>query len=130
MRAVEHDLNSLRKLVRELQQENGRLKALLVENNIAFDREDVFQNAETVDEYDEDQGSRILPLKPDDQMAREFFGMFWGRTDVFAKRGKKVAIFPNALTGGTIRFAQRRIIQRRSAMRTVNTEHGNRLSGG
>ena len=94
MRAVEHDLNSLRKLVRELQQENGRLKALLVENNIAFDREDVFQNAETIDEYDEDQGSRILPLKPDDQMAREFFGMFWGRTDVFAKRGKKGGYFP------------------------------------
>ena len=29
MRALEHDLNSLRKLIRELQLENSRLKAIL-----------------------------------------------------------------------------------------------------
>ena len=97
MRTVEQDLNSLRKLVRELQQENSKLKMLLQENAIAFEQEDVFQNAEAIDEYDEDQGSRILPLKPDEQMAKEFFGMFWGRTDVYAKRGKNGGYFPQCL---------------------------------
>lgn len=97
MRTVEQDLNSLRKLVRELQQENSKLKMLLQENAIAFEQEDVFQNAEAIDEYDEDQGSRILPLKPDVQMAKEFFGMFWGRTDVYAKRGKNGGYFPQCL---------------------------------
>ena len=75
MRTVEHDLNSLRKLVRELQLENSRLKAILQDNQIAFE-EDAFQNTEAIDEYDEDQGSRILPINPDEQMAKEFFGMF------------------------------------------------------
>lgn len=81
MRTVEHDLNSLRKLVRELQLENSRLKAILQDNQIAFEEEDAFQNTEIIDEYDEDQGSRILPINPDEQMAKEFFGMFWGHTD-------------------------------------------------
>ena len=60
MRAVEHDLNSLRKLVRELQQENSRLRALLQVNKIVFEPENAFENAETIDEYDEDQGSRMM----------------------------------------------------------------------
>ena len=94
MRTVEHDLNSLRKLVRELQLENSRLKAILKDNQIAFEEEDAFQNTEIIDEYDEDQGSRILPINPDEQMAKEFFGMFWGRTDVYAKRGKNGGYFP------------------------------------
>ncbi len=94
MRTVEHDLNSLRKLVRELQLENSRLKAILKDNQIAFEEEDAFQNTEIIDEYDEDQGSRILPINPDEQMAKEFFGMFWGRTDVYAKHGKNGGYFP------------------------------------
>ena len=68
MRTVEHDLNSLRKLVRELQLENSRLKAILQDNQIAFEEEDAFQNTEAIDEYDEDQGSRILPINPDEQI--------------------------------------------------------------
>ena len=51
MRTVEHDLNSLRKLVRELQLENSRLKAILQDNQIAFEEEDAFQNTEAIDEY-------------------------------------------------------------------------------
>ena len=62
MRTVEHDLNSLRKLVRELQLENSRLKAILKDNQIAFEEEDAFQNTEIIDEYDEDQGSSLPRL--------------------------------------------------------------------
>ncbi|MCR4655869.1 MAG: hypothetical protein K5770_06535 [Lachnospiraceae bacterium] len=43
---------------------------------------------EVPDEYDEDQGARIIPLNPDIDMAKEFYGYFWGRTDVYARRGK------------------------------------------
>ena len=46
------------------------------------------------DDYDPDQGSRIMPFSVDDDLARRFYGVFWGRTDVFAKRGKKGGYFP------------------------------------
>jgi len=94
VRTIQHDLNSLRKLVRELQVENNRLKSLLKNNHIVFEEADAFQNSESIDEYDEDQGARILPINPNEQMAKEFFGMFWGRTDVYAKHGKNGGYFP------------------------------------
>ncbi len=55
MRANEHDLNSLRGMIRRLQEENASLKKLLDENNILY---------------------------------------FWGRTDVYARRGKVGGYFP------------------------------------
>ena len=36
MRANEHDLNSLRGMIRKLQEENASLKRLLEENNIVY----------------------------------------------------------------------------------------------
>lgn len=42
MQLESHDLNSLRKLVRNLQDENERLKELLKSNNVQYDSEDVF----------------------------------------------------------------------------------------
>lgn len=89
-----HTLDTLRKIIRELQKENQELKNLLRSNNIQI--VDANDNSERniSDEYDEDQGSRILPLNPNLQMAKEFYGRFWGREDVFARRGKNGGYFP------------------------------------
>ena len=94
MRINEHSLESLRKVVRDLQQENQALKAILEENSIPFESRNVLEEQFLPDEYDEDQGARILPYYPNEDMAREFYSYFWGRMDVFAKRGRKGGYFP------------------------------------
>ena len=94
MRINEHNLDSLRKVVRDLQQENNALKALLEENGIPFEGRDILEEQEVPDEYDEDQGARILPFYATEEMAREFYSYFWGRTDVYARRWKNGGYFP------------------------------------
>ncbi len=94
MRTTVHNLDSLRDIVRNLQEENERLKKLLDDNGIAYDSKDIIDVTDTPDEYDEDQGGRIIPLNPSRKMAQVFFSYFWGRTDVYAKRGKKGGYFP------------------------------------
>ena len=42
MQLESHDLNSLRKLVRDLQEENERLKALLKDNHVQYETNSVF----------------------------------------------------------------------------------------
>ena len=53
MRANEHDLNSLRGMIRRLQEENASLKKLLDENNILYASSEILDVTETPDEYDE-----------------------------------------------------------------------------
>ena len=93
MRATEHDLNSLRGIIRRLQDENASLKKLLDENDIIYDTSES-DTMDVPDEYDADQGARILPLNPDLKMAKKFYSYFWGRIDVFARRGKAGGYFP------------------------------------
>ena len=93
-RATIHDLNSLRQVIRELQEENNNLKKLLVENGISYEDAEINEDESVSDVYDEDQGSRIVPVIPTEEMAKRFFGYFWGRTDVYAKRGKNGGYFP------------------------------------
>ena len=94
MRPQEHDLNSLRGIIRKLQDENSSLKKLLEDNGIPYETEEVIDSTDVPDEYDDDQGGRIIPINPNLAMAKEFYGFFWGRTDVFAKRGKNGGYFP------------------------------------
>ena len=94
MRVNEHDLNSLRHIIRQLQEENEYLKSILDEKEIEYETDTIIDAEIIPDEYDEDQGSRIIPVKPDIKMAKEFYSYFWGRTDVFAKRGKNGGYFP------------------------------------
>lgn len=90
-----YNLDSLRKVVRKLQTENRRLKEQLKAANIAFDTEDIFEEKiENTEEYDPDQGGRIIGQYITKEMARWYFSMFWGREDVFAKRGSKGGYFP------------------------------------
>ena len=93
-RATIHDLNSLRQVIRELQEENNNLKKLLTENGISYEDADINVDESVSDDYDEDQGSRIVPVIPTEDMAKKFFSYFWGRTDVYAKRGKNGGYFP------------------------------------
>ena len=94
MRTIELNLDSLRRIIRELQQENNTLKALLSEHNIAYEEQNVPEEPPMPDEYDDDQGARILPSNPTVDDAKAFYGYFWGRTDVYAKRGKNGGYFP------------------------------------
>lgn len=90
-----YNLDSLRRLVRSLQDENRRLKEMLDKADIAYESENVFEEKiETIEEYDPDQGGRIQHQYITEELANRFFGMFWGRTDVYAKRGTKGGYFP------------------------------------
>ena len=95
MNIKEYNLDSLRKIVRDLMTENRRLKKLLKEAGIAFESEDPFSKAENhTEEYDPDQGGRIIRPYITDEMVRSFFTMFWGRQDVYARRGRNGGYFP------------------------------------
>lgn len=95
MNVEAYDLDSLRKLVRSLQDENRRLKKLLDKEDIIYESENVFEEKiESIEEYDPDQGGRIQSKYITEKLANRFFAMFWGRTDVYAKRGTKGGYFP------------------------------------
>lgn len=90
-----YNLDSLRKLVRDLQKENRKLKNQLDKANIAYDSESIFdETLESAVEYDLDQGERIIGKYITEELAKKFFAMFWGRIDVYAKRGKNGGYFP------------------------------------
>lgn len=89
------NLDSLRKLIRELQEENNYLKVKLKKANIAYPERGIFEDKiEDTTEYDPDQGDRIIDKFITEDMANQYFAMFWGRTDVYAKRGRNGGYFP------------------------------------
>lgn len=94
MRTSVHDLNSLRGIIRKLQEENHGLRKILEDHGIDYESPEIIDASDISDDYDEDQGSRILPLNPTLEMAKEFYSYFWGCTDVYAKRGKNGGYFP------------------------------------
>jgi hypothetical protein len=98
MNVEEYNLDTLRKLIRELQKENKELKLLLDEAVIPYEDNEVFKDSPIeAEEYDLDQGSRIDELVINKNVARMFFSMFWGREDVFAKRAKNGNYYPQCI---------------------------------
>ena len=91
-----YDADSLRKMVRLLEYENKILKDKLKKAGISYEEENPFEEKiESAEEYDLDQGSRIVnPPYITEKMAIRFFSMFWGREDVYARRGKNGGYFP------------------------------------
>lgn len=89
------NLESLLKLVRKLEKENKILKAKLDKANIPYETNDLLNDeTNSLQETDIDQGERIISSRYiDDELARSFIRMFWGRDDVFAKRGKNGGYF-------------------------------------
>lgn len=91
-----YDVDSLRKMVRILEYENRLLKDKLKKASIPYDEVNPFEEKiENAEEYDPDQGERIVnPSFISEEMAIRFFSMFWGREDVYARRGKNGGYFP------------------------------------
>ena len=89
-------IEQLYNLIRTLQKENFELKQLLKTNNIEINAsyevdENLIENNEL---FDLDQGSRIVNKAISDKDTRNFFALFHGRADVYAKRGKNGGYFP------------------------------------
>ena len=90
-----YNLDSLRKLVRDLQKENKELRLLLANAEIPYSDSEVFTEIPSESkEYDLDQGARIAAQYINEYMVQKFFSMFWGRMDVFAKRAKNGNYYP------------------------------------
>lgn len=91
-----YDADSLRKMVRLLDYENKILKDKLKKAGISYEEVNPFEEKiESAEEYDLDQGNRIVnPPYITEKMAIRFFSMFWGREDVYARRGKNGGYFP------------------------------------
>ena len=90
-----YDADSLRKMVRLLEYENKILKDKLKKAGISYEEVNPFEEKiESAEEYDLDQGNRIVnPSYITEKMAIRFFSMFWGREDVYARRGKNGGVF-------------------------------------
>jgi len=90
-----YNKDDLRTLFRKLEKENQYLKALLDNAEIPYAHSDFFDCDPTESvEYDVDQSNRISTYELNREIATRFFSMFWGRQDVYAKRSKKGAYFP------------------------------------
>ena len=107
------NLDSLRKLVRELQAENTILKEKLKKANIAYLESNVFEEKiEDTSEYDPDQGERIVVKFITKEMVNKYFAMFWVRTEVYAKLVGMVDISHNAIIVGMIELVQSSVVKR------------------
>ena len=73
----------LEKRIHCLETENQYLKKLLADAGISYSEKEIDVN---VNEYDPNQGARIIPRNITETDAKVFFSMFWGRTDVYSKR--------------------------------------------
>ena len=100
MQVEAYDLDSLRGLVRDLLEENKRLRELLREKGNLPKEESIFSEREKEreekegEEFFPDQGERIVPFEVNRELAKYFIARFWGRLDVYAKRGKTGGYFP------------------------------------
>ena len=109
-----YDADSLRKMVRLLEYENKILKDKLKKAGISYEEVNPFEEKiESAEEYDLDQGNRIVnPPYITEKMAIRFFSMFWGREDVYARRGKNGGIFHNVQIVGMTGFVLNNVKRR------------------
>ena len=109
-----YDADSLRKMVRLLEYENKILKDKLKKAGISYEEVNPFEEKiESAEEYDLDQGDRIVnPPYITEKMAMRFFSMFWGREDVYARRGKNGGIFHNVQIVGMTGFVLNNVKRR------------------
>ena len=73
----------LEKRIDCLEKENQYLKKLLADAGISYSEKEIDVD---VNEYDPNQGARIISRNITETDAKVFFSMFWGRTDVYSKR--------------------------------------------
>ena len=120
-------LDSLRKLVRELQKENTYLKEQLKKANIAFPENNVFEDKiEDTSEYDPDQGARIASRFITEEMANHFLRCS-GAERMYMRSGEGMAvIFPSVIIAGMTEFVPDKG-ERRFGVKTVSIQNGQNL---
>ena len=91
MRQSIENISLLQKQINDLQLENQILKNILDRSGISYTHEIArIGVSEKAEEYDPDQGARILhPKQITAEMANLFYSRFWGRQDVYARRSEK-----------------------------------------
>ena len=88
MRDSIENISQLQKQLNDLQLENQILKTILEKAGLSYHKELLaFRQSDSKEAFDPEQGKRIIhPQAITENMANQFFGVFWGRQDVFAKR--------------------------------------------
>ena len=88
MRDPIENVTRLQKQLNNLQLENQVLKNILDKAGLSYQNELAsIRETEKKEDFDPEQGKRIIhPQAITENMANQFFGMFWGRQDVYAKR--------------------------------------------
>ena len=94
MNVEAYNLDSLRALVRSLQDENLRLKALLDQANVAYETADIFdKKLDCIEAYDPDQGGRILDTFITKELANQFFFHVLGKNGRICQKRSQGRIF-------------------------------------
>ena len=88
MRDSIENISQLQKKLNDLQLENQILKNILDKAGLSYHKElSKLRQSGSKDAFDPEQGKRIIhPQAITENMANQFFSMFWGRQDVYAKR--------------------------------------------
>ena len=88
MRDPIDNVTRLQKQLNNLQLENQVLKNILDKAGLSYQNELAsIRETEKKEDFDPEQGKRIIhPQAITENMANQFFSMFWGRQDVYAKR--------------------------------------------
>ena len=88
MRDSIENISQLQKKLNDLQLENQILKNILDKAGLSYQNELAsIRETDTKEAFDPEQGKRIIhPQAITENMANQFFSMFWGRQDVYAKR--------------------------------------------
>lgn len=88
MRDSIENISQLQKRLNDLQLENQILKNILNKAGLSYHKQiSALSQGSVKEAFDPEQGKRIIhPQVITEKMANQFFGMFWGRQDVYAKR--------------------------------------------
>ena len=88
MRDSIENISQLQKKLNDLQVENQILKNILDKAGLSYHKElSKLRQSGSKEAFDPEQGKRIIhPQAITENMANQFFSMFWGRQDVYAKR--------------------------------------------
>ena len=109
-----YDADSLRKMVRLLEYENKILKDKLKKAGISYEEVNPFEEKiESAEEYDLDQGSRIVnPPYITEKMAIRFFSMFWEEKMYMPDGERTGVIFHNVQIVGMTGFVLNNVKRR------------------
>lgn len=110
--------------MRTLQKENEDLKSQLKKADIAFDAPNPFdETIENNNEYDPDQGERILRRYITGDLAKRYFAMFWVEKMFMPKEERMADIFRNVITEGMMPCVQNNVVKKCFVM-IVSTPKG------